>query len=292
MSLREEVEANKPTTPQIVSPSIHPESVAVYDETLNIAGTPGWTVYTNLRNALGTIHDEMLNLDAADREFGKLTLMSTAELKQHKARGGKTRMARTTVIDEYGRESQVETERAVIYDDSADRYDAAINRCADRCHAAFAGADTVIKDKIGELETRISRALSDPNANNNSNVAIAAEVRTYLRAVPDAERFNEALQLLSSGDIRMVAAVLQAPLVLTKLKPDQHTLLMDAARRRFAGADLSQLEAARKAQKQLENAASFWMGRTAAARPVKNVVTAKKVDLIDALASGRKPKAP
>ena len=94
------------------------------------------------------------------------------------------------------------------------------------------------------LANRVAEALDEPHRKTPVGIALASEVRGYVKALPLEERTPFIVNAVSEGDKATVAAVLHAQPFLSGLTPLAHSNLRKQAAAKFAPLDSAQHDAA------------------------------------------------
>ena len=148
---------------------------------------------------------------------------------------------------------------------------------------AYARVAPTIDRRLAELNgyrdtlaNRVSVALDHAARKTPEGLALAAEVRSHVKAVkkPD-ERMKFVAQAIDQGDLPTVAAVIHAQPFLSGLDPATHETLRARAAAKFAPVDSAQLAATEAAINHVTTSTSSLVKRLGDIVALRNVPTAK-----------------
>lgn len=140
-------------------------------------------------------------------------------------------------------------------------------------------------EKIGAaLDERIATALDDPARKPPPGIAVATEIRGYVKGLPDAKRTAFAHAAVEAGDKATVAAILHAPAYLSGFTDKHLATLRQRAAAAFAPVDNAQREAVRDASDKVAAAGSRLVERFGRVRAMASPAATNSRDKIKALA--------
>jgi response regulator RpfG family c-di-GMP phosphodiesterase len=127
--------------------------------------------------------------------------------------------------------------------------------------AAAKRAQTAVVKSLGamahnetQLAARVAMAVDDPTRKTSEGQLLAREIRAHVKSLSEKNRFQFVAQKIEQGNLKAVAAVIQAPAFLSGLEDSAGATLKTLAEMKFAPIERSQLEATRKALKHVEDA--------------------------------------
>jgi hypothetical protein len=176
--------------------SLHPDSLLGIGEPLSVDGTLGTNVLAAAREALRSGYDLFGRMNDAERDLQAMA--EPARRRQHPAE----KSGRTEFTDNVRMKNGKPT-RVV----DAEEFIAAAEK-------AYARVAPTIDRRVAELNgyrdtlaTRVATALDHPARKTPEGLALAAEVRSHVKAVkkPD-ERMKFVAQAIDQGDLPTVAA--------------------------------------------------------------------------------------
>jgi hypothetical protein len=190
--------SNFPVFQNGVPGSHHPSVVTKWEEPLDADGTPGPMALTAAVSALKALY-------TAEGE----ALAVRKELAQHVQ--GKPVMQGPNLKLRHGFERQ--------YAEGVQRIKERVLRSFDSYHAQVSRTQT-------QLAQQVQAALID----KNTTPAVQAEIRAYIRSLPEKERVS----FVSSRDLATYAAAVAAPAYLSGLRDEQLAAIATQAEQRFA----------------------------------------------------------
>lgn len=120
--------------------------------------------------------------------------------------------------------------------DAANTRFASVAKSVDACLSRLSEIQASVEDAIG-------KAMTDPTIATSAGAIVAGELRAYLRGLEPDERFAYAAKHASEGNLRSVAAILDAPPELSGLSSNQIDAIRNEAEKSVAP-DLSKVKAA------------------------------------------------
>jgi hypothetical protein len=210
------------------SPTLSPENIAPLGELLVDGGSgPAEAAYAAGRKALQSMQTSMSEIDDAHRSLLKPS-----------ARGNSNNL-----------EMIVPPERAAELSSAmgqkASRVAAHVERCMQR-----------VDQSIESLEQVVAARTKHPRPTAPDVVQEASEIRTYVRNLKQGTRTSFLHSAAESGDLTVVAAVLNASPWVSGITPEEHGTLKMFAREAFAPKESKQADALRKVRRAIEGGMS------------------------------------
>jgi hypothetical protein len=209
---------------------VHPDSVAVY-KVLNVENTEGLAVLRIAKETLTTVYNTFAVINHTERLLRAANLPSSHA--DGKRDGSNVRMVNGVSITQF-----LEAAAAA----------------AKRAQTAVAKSLGAMARIEAQLAARIAMAVDDPTRKTSEGQLLAQEIRAHVRSLSDKNRFQFVAQKIEQGNLKAVAAVVQAPAFLSGLEDSAGATLKTLAEMKFAPIERSQLEATRKALKHVEDA--------------------------------------
>ena len=241
-----------------VPPAMHPDALMNLSDMLTQKDTLGVNVWNVARDALQLCYHSygMLN----DTEKSVKEVQSTRRLVD----GRPTEVAATS--KELGNAAEAAWKR--------------VAPMIDRKVKELTGTQSVLANRVAE-------ALDDPIRKTPVGIALASEVRGYVKSLPLEERTAFIANAITEGDKATVAAILHAQPFLSGLSPLAHSNMRKQAAAKFAPLDSAQYDAANTAIEYVTQAGSTLAGRYAKVmRSMRQTPVEKAADHLKALAGG------
>ncbi|WFU64845.1 hypothetical protein [Bradyrhizobium brasilense] len=209
---------------------MHPDAFpSEMHNTMKQEGTLGPFAFSAAREALTLCYERLAQLNDAQKAIHHR--LTVAEAKKARRRGEDVRMVNGA---------------QVIFDDVDDHLiEAARHALSD----ITPSVDRKMKELKGLHETlgkRVAEALDNPSRKTAEGTALAAEVRAYVKSLPDGERITFCMQAITDGDKATVAAILHAQPFLSGLTGDAQDAIRKQAAAKFAAVDSAQYDATTK----------------------------------------------
>jgi hypothetical protein len=241
-----------------VPPSMHPDALANLSDTLTQKDTLGINIWNVAREALGLCYQSYTMLNDTEK--------SVKEVQSQRR-----------MVD--GRPTEV----AATSKELANAAEASWKRIApiiDRKVKELNGTLTVISN-------RVAAAIDEPTRKTAEGIALATEVRNYVRALPLEQRTAFVNQAINEGDKSTVAALLHAQPFLSGLTPLAHSNMRKQAAAKFAPLDSAQHDAATTAIEYVMQAGSALSARYGKVmHSMRQTPVEKAADQLKALAGG------
>lgn len=157
-----------------------------------------------------------------------------------------------------------------------DAADKAVRRATSQLDARVASLSNHIK----ALETRVAEALASPSA-------VAAEIRSHVKALPANKRTTFAHEAIQRDDKTTVAALLAAPSFLSGLDDKELGLVRTRAAAKFAPVDASQLTATREVLDKVHAAGSRLIARYGKVVDLRDSPAVRAAQSVRKLAEGK-----
>jgi hypothetical protein len=252
---------------------LHPDSLLGIGEPLSAEGTLGNNVLAAAREALRSGYDLFGRMNDAERDLQAMA--DPARRRQHPAeKSGRTELS--------GDIRMVKGKPTRVVD--AEEFIAAAEKAFERVAPTIDRRVAELNGYQTTLATRVATALDHPARKTPEGLALAAEVRSHVKAVkkPD-ERMKFVVQAIDQGDLPTVAAVLHAQPFLSGLDPVTHETLRARAAAKFAPVDSAQLAATEAAIAHVCNATSGLVKRVGEISALRQVPAAKAALSLKAL---------
>jgi hypothetical protein len=214
---------------------VHPDSVAAYKE-LNVENTEGFSVLSIAKGALTTIYNTFALINHTER-------LLRASIPPSRPADGKRE------ADGVRRMNGVPTQHV-----NTTEFLKAADAATKRARTAVVKSLGAMAHNETQLAERIARAVDDPTRKTSEGQPLAQEIRTHVKSLSEKNRFQFVAQKIEQGNLKAVAAVIQAPAFLSGLEDNAGATLKTLAEMKFAPIERSQLEATRKALRHVENA--------------------------------------
>ena len=241
-----------------VPPSMHPDALANLSDTLTQKDTLGVNVWNVAREAMQLCYQQYGLLN--DTEKSVKEVQSTRRLVN-------------------GRPTEV----AATSKELANAAEAAWKRVApmiDRKVKELTGTQTVLANRVAE-------ALDDPNRKSPVGIALASEVRGYVKSLPLEDRTPFIANAINEGDKATIAAILHAQPFLSGLTALAHSNMRKQAAAKFAPLDSVQHDAAITAINYVTEAGSRLAARYGKVmHSMRQTPVEKAADQLKALAGG------
>lgn len=253
--------------------TLHPDSLLGIGEPLSVEGTLGTNVLAAAREALRSGYDLFGRMNDAERDLQAMA--EPARRRQHAAE----KSGRTDYTDNVRMKNGKPT-RVV----DAEEFITAAEKAFERVAPTIDRRVTELKGYRDTLATRVATALDHPARKTPEGLALAAEVRSHIKAVkkPD-ERMKFVVDAIDRGDLPTVAAVLHAQPFLAGFDPVTHDTLRARAAAKFAPVDSAQLAATETAIDHVCNATSGLVKRVGDISALRQVPAAKAALSLKAL---------
>lgn len=236
--------------------SLHPDVLNPLQKALDVKDTPGQQAFKSARTALGELYAGYASLEdaiAAAKEARK------APPRPYDPRSG------SRPAPDLSRAAQIAFDRA------GKKIDSAI-------------AD--LRRSKEHIAKRIEEATADPIATSPVGIAVASEVRAFVRSVKESERVTFVYGAIKDGDRRTYNAVVSAPAFLAGLKPKDVELVRKMASREWANADTEQSAAVEKALDHIQTASLTFVKRYSEVIEGEETADAAARRAIEKLAAG------
>jgi hypothetical protein len=223
--------SDTPTTNISIPIHVDPRSLTNLATVLDVAGTPGAQAIGAARGALGSLHQAFTDIHAAEVAVRKAAPVIRTD------HGRTIQMA---VSEDLGKASQAAMKRAWPSIESANKQ--------------FDGIAQLLERRVGE-------AMADSAASTPAGIAIATDIRAFVKSMSVSDRMSFLRQAVNDGDKRTIAAVLSGPAYLSGCDAGQLDLLRDQAAMKFAPQEHAQLNAVRQTKAHVEQAGASLMSR-------------------------------
>ncbi|MGH6678399.1 MAG: hypothetical protein ACREDL_05595, partial [Bradyrhizobium sp.] len=165
---------------------------------------------------------------------------------------------------------------------------------ANAAEAAWKRIAPIIDRKVKELNgtitvisNRVAAAIDEPTRKTPEGIALATEVRNYVRALPLEQRTAFINQAINDSDKATIAALLHAQPFLSGLSAQAHANMRKQAAAKFAPLDSGQYDAATSAIEYVTSAGSALSARYGKVmHSMRQTPVEKAADQLKALASG------
>lgn len=226
--------------------SLHPDVMLPFAAALDREGTIGREAYasgraalTEMRRAYAAIHDAERAVQASAPPAARAQSPSGDDLRLG---------PRGAVVRRTGREAELAAAAGRAFDRTARVVDQRVKEL--RAHGdALAG--------------RVAAALADPRAAAPDGVALAQEIRSHIKSLPQGERLGFLVGAIASDDRRTASAALSAPPYLSGISAAAAVTVREHAARRWAAVEHEQGIAVAKAIDRIMAGSTTLVGRYA-----------------------------
>jgi hypothetical protein len=232
---------------------MHPDSLMNHTDTLNQDNTIGISALSAAREALRICHEAYGRMNDAEAALRKAS-PSKAHRQDGKLSGDDIRLVNGTPTVHIDHEAFVTAAEQ------------AFTRIAPQ-------VDRRVRELEGIQETlskRVASAIDDPTRKTPEGLALASEVRSYVKNLSDKTRTTFVVGAIEANDKATVAAVLHAQPFLSGLDGNAYAMLRARAATKFAPVDSAQLEATAAAIEHVNHAGSLLLGRFVKVTALRN----------------------
>lgn len=202
-----------------VPPSIHVNMLEPLRKKLDVQGTPGREALVAAENAIASLYAGYLTLNDA------IAAVKAARKNNQTTPPG--HLPGKYVAPDLQRSAKI------AFDNAAPKIDKAI---------------ATLKTAREKIQKRIDDATADPEAGSSVGIALAGQIREYVRSLKKADRIPFVFDRLLRGDRRTYSALVSAPPYLGGLGEDEEKMIRERAASLWAKDDVEQDEAAAKAE--------------------------------------------
>lgn len=213
-----------------VPPDMHPDTLQPLRAALDVQGTPGREALTAAEAALGALY------------AGYATLNNAIEAVKARRKNPQP----PQLVPPMHMPPDLQRSAQIAFDNSAPKIDA---------------ATTSLRKAQEKIKQRIKEATSDPDARTSVGVALAGQVREYVRTLKGGNRLGFLYDRIKADDRRTFDAVVSAPAYLSGLDEKDIATLRDVAATTWALQDFEQDKAVERAYKRVMRAAQLFVDK-------------------------------
>jgi hypothetical protein len=201
-----------------VPPSIHVKMLEPLRKRLDVQGTPGREALVAAENALGSLYAGYLTLNDA------IAAVKAARKSSQPTPPGQ--LPGKYVAPDLQRSAKI------AFDNAAPKIDQAVN---------------TLRKAREKIQKRIDEATADPEARSSVGIALAGQIREYVRTLK-GNRVPFLFDRIKRGDRQTYNAVVNAPPYLSGMNEDEEKMVRELAANSWARDDVEQDKAAARAE--------------------------------------------